>query len=852
MISKPFPAIANPSTPAGASSLTATTSEALTAYADFFRLDASRRLDPARRVELGQFLTPAPVAALMASMFAATQPTVRILDAGAGVGSLSAALVAELCRRTLRPRAVHLTTYELDAALVPYLTDTLAQCGAACTQAGIAFTSEICAEDFIAAAVGMLEGGMFAPPRQRFDAAILNPPYRKMHSASRERLLLRRIGIETSNLYTAFMALVVRLLEPEGELVAITPRSFCNGPYFKPFREEFLRTMRLRRLHVFESRSRAFADDDVLQENVILNAVKAPADLAPVTVTTSGGPEDEDVVIREVAHDELVAPDDPQHFIRIVADGLGRNVADRMNKLPATLADLGLSVSTGRVVDFRAKPYLRGEPGPETAPLIYPGHFADGGIAWPKPIRKPNALALAPSTEELLVPPGVYVLVKRFSAKEEPRRIVAAIYDAERVSPSAVGFENHLNYFHINGQGLPRPLAHGLAAFLNSSLVDAYFRQFSGHTQVNATDLRTLPYPARIDLERLGKRIGAQQLSQAALDDAVEEELMANDGEGEGGGDPIRAQQKIDQALAILKGVGLPRGQQNERSALTLLALLDLKPESPWSEAGNPLRGITPIMEFMREHYGKVYKPNTRETVRRFTMHQFVQAGIAVENPDDPTRPTNSPDFVYQVEATFLELVRTHDSPAWEENLRTYLTSVETLTQRFAQERAMQRIPVTLADGTTFTLSPGGQNALVPALVTEFAPRFTPGAAVLYVGDTGEKFAHVDRQGLAALGVEIEAHGKMPDVVLHYRERDWLVLIEAVTSHGPVDPKRRQELRELFAGATAPLVFVTAFLTRQAMVRYLGEIAWETEVWVADAPSHLIHFNGERFLGPYE
>jgi adenine-specific DNA-methyltransferase len=852
MISKSFPALTNLSGPAKGRPLTATASDALTAYAEFFRLDASRRLDPARRVELGQFLTPAPVAGLMASMVAAGHPTVRILDAGAGVGSLSAALIAELCNRSLRPRAIHLTTYELDPALIPYLSETLTQCKAACVQAGIAFTSEVCQEDFIAVGVGMLEGGMFAPPRQRFDAAILNPPYRKMHSASRERLLLRRIGVETSNLYTAFVALVVRLLEPGGELVAITPRSFCNGPYFRPFREEFLRTMRLRRLHVFASRNRAFADDDVLQENVILHAVKAPADPAPVTITTSSGPEDEDVSIREVAYDELVAPDDPQRFIRIVADGLGRDVAGRMNRLPATLAGLGLSVSTGRVVDFRAKPYLRDEPEANTAPLIYPGHFADGAIAWPKAIRKPNALALAPSTEDLLVPPGVYVLVKRFSAKEEPRRIVAAIYDAQHVSPSAVGFENHLNYFHVNGRGLPRALAYGLAAFLNSSLVDAYFRQFSGHTQVNATDLRTLPYPARSDLERLGERVGAQLLAQSALDELVEEELMANDGEGEGGGNPIRAQQKIDQALAILKDVGLPRGQQNERSALTLLALLDLRLETPWSEAGNPLRGITPIMEFMREHYGKTYAPNTRETVRRFTMHQFVQAGIAVENPDDPTRPTNSPDFVYQAEATFLELVRTYDAPGWEQNLRTYLAGVETLRQRFARERAMQRVPVTLADGTTFTLSPGGQNVLVPAIVTEFAPRFTPGAAVLYVGDTGEKFAHVDRQGLAALGVAIAEHGKMPDVVLHDRERNWLVLVEAVTSHGPVDPKRRQELRELFTGATAPLVFVTAFLTRQAMVRYLGEIAWETEVWVADAPSHLIHFNGERFLGPYE
>lgn len=313
-----------------------------------------------------------------------------------------------------------------------------------------------------------------------------------------------------------------------------------------------------------------------------------------------------------------------------------------------------------------------------------------------------------------------------------------------------------------------------------------------------------------------------------------------------------QAKGKIDQALAILRAVDMPRGQQNERSALTLLALLDVRPGTPWREASNPLRGITPMMDFMREQYGKEYAANTRETVRRFTMHQFVQAGIALANPDDPDRPTNSPDFVYQVEATFLELVRTYDDSAWEQRLPAYVASMHTLRQRFARERAMRQVPVTLADGTAFTLSPGGQNALVPVIITEFVPRFTPGGAVLYVGDTSEKLVHFDRAGLAHLGVEIEEHGKMPDIVIHHRDENWLVLIEAVTSHGPVDPKRRQELRELFAGSTAPLVFVTAFLNRQAMVRFLGEIAWETEVWVADAPSHLIHFNGERFLGPYE
>lgn len=318
-----------------------------------------------------------------------------------------------------------------------------------------------------------------------------------------------------------------------------------------------------------------------------------------------------------------------------------------------------------------------------------------------------------------------------------------------------------------------------------------------------------------------------------------------------GGSAPTPVETKVAEGLSVLRHLDLPRGQQNERSALTLLALLDLAPETPWAEARNPLRGITPLMEFMAAHYGKAYKPNTRETVRRQTVHQFLDAGLIVANPDRSDRPTNSPRAVYQIEQGALELLRTFDTDQWEASLATYRDTRETLASRYAQERSMRRIPVTLPGGGELSLSPGGQNVLVEQIIDAFCPRYTPGGRVLYVGDTDEKFAHYDREGLAALGVTVEAHGKMPDVIVHHTERDWLVLIEAVTSHGPVDAKRHGELAALFAGSTAGLVYVTAFLSRRAMVRYLADISWETEVWVADAPDHLIHFNGERFLGPY-
>ncbi|EOY8806325.1 BsuBI/PstI family type II restriction endonuclease [Escherichia coli] len=307
----------------------------------------------------------------------------------------------------------------------------------------------------------------------------------------------------------------------------------------------------------------------------------------------------------------------------------------------------------------------------------------------------------------------------------------------------------------------------------------------------------------------------------------------------------------IEAAQQIIASLGLPRAQQNERSALCLLALLNLTPGKAWADAENPLVGITPIMNWVREHYGKVYAPNTRETFRRQSMHQFCAAGVALYNPDKPDRPVNSPKAVYQIEPAALSMLRTFGSPAWHDSLATYLAERETLVTRYAKEREQNRIPVEIAAGQQITLSPGEHSELIRAIIEDFAPRFAPGSVLVYAGDTGEKWGYFDAPLLAGLGVDVDSHGKMPDVVLHFTAKNWLLLVESVTSHGPVDGKRHAELARLFAGSTAGLVYVTAFPNRSIMGRYLGEIAWETEVWVTDAPSHLIHFNGVRFLGPY-
>lgn len=669
------------------------------------RLNAACLLTPERRAALGQYLTPAPLARLLTSLLVCDNPTVSLLDAGAGVGSLFAAVVDALCQRDTRPERVHIVAYEVEPALADCADQTLCLCRRACEQVGIAFSGEVRRTDFLCDAVRLLAA---APSRnvlprnadaERFTCAIQNPPYRKIHTDSEARRYLRQLGIETTNLYTGFLFAAMRLLAENGELAAITPRSFCNGRYFRPFREAFLSEMALQRFHLFDTRQEVFKGDAVLQETLILKAVKAVE--RPEKVLVSSGISAEDGFLwREVPYAEVVRPDDLEQFIRIAPDEAAKRVAAGMARFQTPLETLGLQVSTGRVVDFRAREHLRLKPEPDAAPLIWPLHLnaendtaGSGYIVWPRPsVKKPNALAVCPQTNGLRVPNGNYVLVKRFSAKEQKKRIMAAIYEGNRIpaaEPNGVGFENHLNYFHADGAGFDLTLARGLSVFLNATLTDEFFRLYSGHTQVNATDLRSLRYPTRKELMALGASIGTVFPDQEGVDRLIERFLPTMESEGQSGENPVAVKKRVDEALSALLQLGIPASQRNERSALTLLALLNLKPGQAWAEASNPLLGITPIMNFMATQYGKSYAPNTRETIRRFTVHQFLDAGLLVANPDQPDRAVNSPQNVYQVEASALSLLRTFGTVEWERAVETYLATVTTLKDRYAQARAM-------------------------------------------------------------------------------------------------------------------------------------------------------------------
>jgi hypothetical protein len=309
--------------------------------------------------------------------------------------------------------------------------------------------------------------------------------------------------------------------------------------------------------------------------------------------------------------------------------------------------------------------------------------------------------------------------------------------------------------------------------------------------------------------------------------------------------------QKLIEAGKILTALQFGSRQSNKTAAYTLLAMTNLRPDVPWEDAEAPLLGITPIIDFIAAAYGIRYAPNTRETFRDEVVKYFVEAGLLLRNPDDPNRPTNSGKTVYQIEPSALTLIRKVGSLGWNPALRKYLHSREGLKHEISRKRNLARVPVTLPDGTKVALSPGGQNPLIKAIIEQFCPAFAPGGVVLYIGDTENKFVHLEVDSLGSLGVTLDSAAKMPDVIVFYSAKNWLLLIEAVTTAGPVDGKRRKELKDLFAGCKAGLVFVTVFGTRRVMQSFISQIAWESEVWIADDPDHMIHFNGERFLGPY-
>lgn len=289
----------------------------------------------------------------------------------------------------------------------------------------------------------------------------------------------------------------------------------------------------------------------------------------------------------------------------------------------------------------------------------------------------------------------------------------------------------------------------------------------------------------------------------------------------------------------------------NERSAMTFLALAQIGADSDWQDASGDMYTTREIMDFIRDALGTEYAANTREIIRRFTLHQFIAGGIVDYNADNPDRPTNSPKNNYRLNPAVLEIVRAIGTPQYKEMIKDFKDNVDTWKEQKSESRGMNKVPVHLPDGSTVNLSAGGQNKLIKAMVEEFCPRFTPNGEIVFIDDTDKKQDRQNHPILEKLGIEIEEHGKAPDLIVWMPDRQWLFLMEACSTHGPIDVIRKRDLSRIFKGAEGHIVYVSCFPDRAVMRKYLADLAWETEVWVADDPDHMIHLDGERFLGPY-
>lgn len=814
---------------------------------ELIRLAASKKTDPKVKGALGQFFTPAPISLYMASLFNNLNGDIKILDPGCGPCSLSAAFVDECIKRN-DTSSIHIDAYDIDETLTEDAQSSLKLCETTVSSFKIKFKANLHTIDFIE---------NISSVTSDYSHVIMNPPYKKILSSSIHRKVLRKEGIETVNLYSGFVALAIQKLKENGELVAIIPRSFCNGTYYQPFREMLLKETAIKHIHIFDSRKTAFSGDSVLQENIIIHLIKnAQQEYVQITSSPTADfylDEDEHIVtasamtIRNVPFSSIVNPSDKYSFIHIAANNRDQQIIDKLSVFTSKLEDLKLQISTGPVVGFRTKNNLVENFEEGTAPILYPVHLKNT-VKWPQNSSKPNAIKVNEETRKNLWRQNKsFVIVKRLSSKEEKRRIMATAFHSN-LPGELIGFENKVNVFHCGKSGFNETTAIGLNAYLNSSLLDNYYRIFGGHTQVNATDLRAIPYPNLDTLQRLGQKIKDNDIPEEQIDYLLNKEINSMTGDSS---NPLEAQNKINEAILIISALGLPKAQHNERSALTLLALLNLHPSMKWGQIESPLIGVTPIMDWVSETYGKQYAPNSRETFRRQTLHQFVDGGLCLYNPDKPDRAVNSPQACYQIAPELINVLQTYETENWNESLANWLKDKNTLAAQYAMNRKMKLIPLTLGDGTKIKLSPGIHSQLIRDIVMEFGPRFAPGSEVIYLGDTGAKEDFFKKDRLAELGVTVNRKGKLPDVVLYWAERDWLLLIESVTSHGPVDGKRHGELSKLFKNSKPGLVYVTAFPNRKIMGRYLVDLSWETEVWVSEAPSHMIHFNGDRFLGPH-
>ena len=482
----------------------------------------------AHRKSHGLYLTSPPVAVFMAAMLT-TRPKIRLLDPAAGAGILLCAAVTTLVKSPQPPEKIDIVAYEVDSELVRHLQQVLDNLAVWAKNEGVKVKVDIRCCDFILTEAKSLNGGLPA-----YDAVIANPPYFKVGKNDPRAVAARSVVHGQPNIYGLFMAVSAALLVPGGDFVFITPRSFASGPYFRKFREEFFAMVRPIRTHVFDSRRDAFSRDEVLQENIILHGIHHAGwhenkNKHRMTVSSSAGLLDLGKARAfEVRLSHALDTTNPATPFRLPVSRDDKAILDAVDSWNGNLKAYGMEISTGPVVPFRATEFLTKKANGTTVPLIWMNHVQAMDVHWPNGVKKPQWIDRRPESIRLLVPNNNYVILRRFSAKEEHRRLTAAPLLAGQLTGDMIGLENHLNYIHRPGGQLEEVETLGLASLYNSSLMDRYFRCVNGNTQVSATELRAMPLPPLVEIKALGRCVQSKPDNIGMIDELVKELAAGN------------------------------------------------------------------------------------------------------------------------------------------------------------------------------------------------------------------------------------------------------------------------------------------------------------------------------------
>lgn len=814
----------------------------LSDYCEYVEVATNRYLDEAPkelRKEIGQFFTPSVVARYMASHIASVSKTVKILDPGAGGGILTAAAVDRLASDGAIS-SIHADLYETDDNILTILRSNMEHIKDDLRSRSICFTFEIFHEDFLLHNAGSWSG-LEEPPK--YDVIISNPPFFKMRKNDKAALLMSEVVYGQPNIYSLFMSMAAMMLRKGGSYVFITPRSYASGLYFKRMRQWLFSALQLKSVHVFNSRDQIFSDS-ILQELVITSATtRGGSDSGCLTIEVSESISDLDSAVKmDAPYDRCVSVGE-HSYLYLPTSRAELDILDIVGSWNLTLDEVGFQMKTGPVIDFRSAGQLQDTPEGGVL-IIWPYNFIDNEIRYPiANEKKPQYLTDCPESLGKQIRNGNYIFIKRFTAKEEKRRLQCALFRKSGCESRFISAENHVNYVVKKDGEMADDELYGLFVLFNSHIVDQYYRILDGSTQVNSSEINAMPSPPLETIKKIGKYVAENHINYSSS--SICDELILTHSER---GSHMN---KVKEAQEVLRSIGLPDKQTNERSAYVLLALCGIKEADDWSTASKRNLRIHDIIAFINYNYHKDYKENTRETIRKDTLHQFVEASVAERNQLGSV-PTNSPRYSYCLTDEMLDVVRSF-SPMYRGEMdlvELFLNNHGALREKYLQKRQIDRVSV-LVNDEQYSFSPGAHNQLQKAIVEEFASRFLPKPEVLYIGDTEKKDLIKKADVLNDLGIEITDHDKLPDVIIQDKELGWVVFVEAVVSTGPMSVKRVEEIEALSSMCTRKRIYVTAFPNLKTFKKFVGEVAWETEVWISDIPDHMIHLNGDKFISAH-